>query len=124
MARPKTPTELARITGADVKNPQRFRDRTDPQTRPLGAPPEWFTKARAEVWREFADDVPWLCYSDRGAVTLICILHERLRADSITVSEIGQLRLLLSACGATPASRAGFAVPGDDEDDPAAEFLN
>jgi hypothetical protein len=41
MPRLRVPQERARITGADIKDPARFSDRSDPKTSSLGEPSEW-----------------------------------------------------------------------------------
>ncbi len=126
MARPRTPLDAAKATGADAKNPQRYRDRKEPKVEALGEPPKHLDdEARAE-WRRLAADIPWLGRSDRAIVESAALLMARRTAGDLPASLYGELRQTLTQLGATPATRSRISAPnGEDEgDDPASEFLN
>jgi hypothetical protein len=127
MSRHRLPPAVAAVTGADTKNPQRYRNRTPPTSTPLGPPPDNFTEAERIVWAELADEMPWLAKSDRRIVALASRLQASIDADPATfpIGGYAQLRLCLAAMGGTPCDKTKVSTPADDDpDDPAAEFVN
>ena len=121
----RLPQEVAEITGAKIKNPQRFKDRFNPDVGELGQPPERFTDEQKELWAEFAADFPWLRRSDRHFLGLAVLLRSRIAAEATpSPSMLAQLRLCLSSMGGTPVDRSKVHKPDGDEDDPANEFVN
>lgn len=125
MSRPRLPEQLANLTGAAGKNPQRFKHRKEPAQLPLGAPPRGFTDAERNAWAEFADEIPWLCKADRVQVEIAARLKARMQSDpDFPIGGYAQLRMCLASMGATPADRSKVAHGDDDQDDdPANEFL-
>ena len=125
MPRPKTPQQVARITGADLKDPKRYAGRTDPVVPGVGAAPARLSAEQRATWAEFADDLPWLRRSDRVLLELACRLTTRMQTDpDMGIAALAQLRLCLSAMGATPTDRSKVATQEDNLSDPADEFLN
>ena len=126
MARPRTPLGKLKATGADVKNPQRFRDRKEPKVTKLGAPPDHLSPEVRAEWEKLAAEIPWLGESDRTIVEAAATLRALLTAGELEPKFFGELRQTLNALGATPSSRTKVSAPdsGDDDEDPAAEFLN
>lgn len=127
MPKKRLPAALAKITGADVKNPQRFRGRATFNLPPLGPPPARLTAAEAKAWRIFARDMPWLRRSDRAMVELAAAIKAMIEGNPAAPLRLfTELRLCLAAMGGTPSDRTKMPpVPDDDDpDDPAAEFVN
>lgn len=124
MARPRTPAAVAAATGAAAKNPQRFRDRKEPKSSPLGKPPCSFTDDQREAWEMFADEMPWLGKSDRMVVEVASRLRAAMQEPDFPMAGYAQLRMCLSAMGGTPADRSKVAAPEEEDDDPAAAFFN
>lgn len=128
MARPRTPTAKAALTGADKINPGRFKPRSEPMAsgRTLGAPPAYLPLTAKKAWATFADELPWLTYEDRGAVEIVSLMRAHIM-DGMTAdlpaSFFGNYRMALSSLGATPVDRTKVHQPTqDDEDDPFAGF--
>ncbi|MCT8160649.1 hypothetical protein [Pseudoruegeria sp. SHC-113] len=116
---------MAKITGADLKDPQRYRERHEPDTGPLGEPPAKFTKAQRDAWLELADELPWLTKSDRHILAIAARLQAAIIEDpAAPIGAFNQLRLCLASMGGTPADRSKVSTPREDEPDPASEFLN
>ncbi len=125
MARRKNPIEKARLTGALQKHPERYKDVSTPKgLDKVGDPPEWLTEAQKESWAIFVDELPWLVASDRALLESACILRSGvLSGADLTAAHIRELRMHLTAMGATPTSRHGIHFTEDDEDnDPFAKF--
>ena len=126
MPRPKTPIAKAKLTGAYEKHPERYRGRNEPQgLAELGEPPDYLSETQKEAWIAFAEELPWLVYSDRALLESACILRARVREeDVVTASLLRELRLHVSALGGCPTNRSNIQVPDDDAgDDTWAQFL-
>lgn len=127
MPRHRTPLAKAALTGADRKNPQRYRDRSGPELsgRPIGQAPDYLSPSARAAWRRFTAELPWLVHEDRAALELACELRGRL-ADSgqqITAALLGAYRGALVSLGATPVDRAKVSRGRKEErDDPFAAF--
>ena len=128
MPRPQTPLAKAALTGADKKDPQRFRNRSEPKSsgRALGKPPAYLPPTAKKAWATFADELPWLTFEDRGAVEIVCLMRAQIM-DGLTAelpaSFFGNYRMALSSLGATPVDRTKvYQPPQDEEDDPFASF--
>lgn len=117
--------QAAKVTGADAKNPQRFRDRACPTSLPLGEPRPMLGDAEREAWQEFAASMPWLVRSDRHIVEVACRLSAMAQQPGCPIAVFAQLRLCLSSLGGTPTdvSRINWSDDSED-DDPTSEFLN
>lgn len=131
MARPRTPLAKAALTGADKKDPQRFRDRTEPVTanRPIGAPPTYFDEYAEKAWHTFTNEISWLIREDRAILEAACLM----RAQIIRAGEGGDIdfpaafwstyRMIISSLGATPVDRTKVHQQKEErEDDPFAKF--
>lgn len=128
MARPRTPTAKAALTGADKINPGRFKPRSEPKAsgRDLGQPPSYLPPTAKKAWGTFADELPWLTFEDRGAVEIVSLMRAQIM-DGMTAdlpaSFFGNYRMALSSLGATPVDRTKvYQPPQDEEDDPFAAF--
>lgn len=122
MARQKNPLAKARLTGADRKDPQRYRHRSEPDGGgPVGEPPPYLSTDARKVWLLFQAELPWLRRSDRAALEAISTLRARvvLSGEPATSALIRELRASLSSLGATPVSRQNVGNrPDDDTPDP------
>jgi hypothetical protein len=125
MGRPRLPQPIAEVTAAAIKNPQRFRDRKEPETGPLGAPPAHLPMAVQECWNLFARELPWLTDADRAIVEGASHLRHRMMSDpECPVAVFTQLRLIMQALGGTPTTRTKIGAGDEDGDDPADQFFN
>lgn len=125
MAAPRLPKAKAEVSGSGVKDPQRFRDRREPKSRPLGAPPRWMAPEQAEVWRDFAEEVPWLNGSHRPLLEIATLIRARLVVgEEVGVQALNLLRQCLGQMGATPADATKVSVPDDDAESPEDKFFN
>lgn len=128
MARPRTPTAKAALTGADKINPGRFKPRSEPKAsgRGLGRPPAYLPPTAKKAWATFADELPWLTFEDRGAVEIVSLMRAQIM-DGMTAdlpaSFFGNYRMALSSLGATPVDRTKiYQPPQEEDDDPFAAF--
>ena len=124
MARPRLPEKVAKTIGANIKDPQRFRDRKEPKVKSLGHAPKSFDADQVDIWDEFNADFPWLGRSDRRVVGLAVILQSEINKGDAPVAVFAQMRMLLSSMGGTPVDRSKVQAPEDDDADPSDEFLN
>lgn len=137
--RPPKPKELLMLTGADKRNPARFRKREGeptPPPKPLEYPAYWrieepqfgyqrAAKLRA-IWDECLEMWPWLTYSDSVTLERICpkLLAERnamLNGCSITAAEQRILSELLTSVGANGVGRARLGQQVAPKSDAAAK---
>lgn len=122
MARPRTPLAKAKTEARDKKDPQRFRNRSEPTgTKPLGSPPDWVedtdaSKART-AWRSLANRIPWLNSSHEPLLVVASHLYGRLIAgQEVGVQALNALRQCLAQMGATPADASKVNLPDEDEE--------
>jgi len=130
MANPRTPIARAKLTGADQKHPERYRDRKEPATSgdPVGDPPAHLGKAAKAVWKEAASIMGWLVREDRLALEIaanaVAAIRETAKdGEPIKAAQLTAARQALASLGATPADRSKIHIPGDEgQDDPFAQF--
>lgn len=124
MSRNRLPLAKAAVSGASLKNPQRYRASiAAPGRPPLGEPFPQMTPAQQEAWRDMATVMPWLSATHRHLLRLACIITARLDDPNIGVNQMQTLSAILSKLGATPVDEGKTLVPADDQDDPAARFF-
>ncbi len=113
MPRPKTPIAKAKLTGAYDKHPERYRGRNEPQgLAELGEPPDYLGETGKAAWTAFAEELPWLMFSDRALLESACILRARVRKeDEVTAALLRELRLHVSALGGCPTNRSNIQMP-------------
>lgn len=125
MARQRTPLAKAKTLGRDLKDPQRYGNRTDPLTAPLGAPPAWLKKEAVKEWKTLAAEIPWLRRSDRALVAITAhtaaLISEK---PDLPVAYLAEHRRQLCALGGSPADRSKIFMPEEDANDPLQEFVN
>lgn len=125
MANLRKPAEVAAITGAAAKNPQRYRDWSNPETAELGPPPKYLDRAQAKAWRAIASEIPWLTASDRMSVEMTARLRARVHEDpEIGLNAMALYRQCYKDLGATPVDRSKIPSSNGPTADPASEFLN
>ena len=124
--RPRLPAAVAKATGAAAKNPQRHKDRAAPKVAQIGKPPVHLNTDEKEAWGFFVAELPWLGASDRTILEVAARIRAQMKIGMLSMAAATELRQILNALGATPAARSKISGPaGDDEDeDPAAEFVN
>jgi hypothetical protein len=122
--RPRLPEAVAKATGAMLKDPQNFRNRKPPKSKPLGKPPKGLSLREIEAWNLFADEIPWLEASDRMILEGACRIRAKIMEGEFSVSMMTELRQILNAMGATPAARSKVTARDDDTGDPLDDFLN
>ncbi|KRG66981.1 hypothetical protein ABB27_11935 [Stenotrophomonas terrae] len=118
MAKPRTPTKKARVSGATLKDPARFKGRKEPANpSPIGAPYKGMTPAQVKVWKECAENMPWLSASHRLLLRQVSILAARMETDpEVGVSAMHALSAMLSKLGATPTDESKVDHPDGDVD--------
>ena len=125
MARPRLPALKAEASGAAIKNPGRFKERSAPKAaRPIGQPYKGMTPAQVAVWEESAANMPWLNSGHRLLLRQVCILAARMETDpEMGVSALQALGAALSKLGATPTDETKVNHGGEGDEDPADEFF-
>lgn len=125
MARPRLPALKADASGAAIKNPARFKERSAPKSaRPIGRPYKGMTPAQVAVWEESAGNMPWLNSGHRLLLRQVCILAARMETDpEMGVSALQALGAALSKLGATPTDETKVNHGDEGDEDPADEFF-
>lgn len=118
MARPRSPGAKLKASGADVKNPQRFRDRASPKGDALGGPSAHLTLYEKRAFERFKAEIPWLKESHRLLVELGATLRAKILDPNQLpdLKELQELRRILGQLGATPADESKVAHGQEDED--------
>ena len=126
MPRAQTPAAKAKVTGAAVLHPGRHSNRKEPKSVPLGDPSDWMGGEQRVAWNSFQRELPWLMESHRTLVEIASCLRARLMSgEEVGVQALAQLRMCLSAMGATPVDASKIIVSDDgDSEDPAAAYFN
>ena len=125
MPRMRTPLAKAEANGAVANNPSRYRNRKEPDTRPLGKPSRGLTKKQVEAWEAFKRESGWLAECDRSLVETACQLRVRVLARNATNDDMRLLVSILSRLGMTPVDRQRVLVIDNAGQKTAAdEFLN
>jgi hypothetical protein len=124
MAKPRLPAAKAEVSGAAIKDPQRFRDRkVSKRTRPIGEPYANMTDEQKAAWEEYRYELPWLNSSHRVLLRLACVLTARMNDPDIGISALHALSAVLSKLGATPVDETKVNHGDDAEDDPSDKFF-
>lgn len=118
MAKPRTPTKKAKVSGATLKDPGRYKNRAEPANPdPIGAPYKGMTPAQVKVWKECAENMPWLNASHRLLLRQVSILAARMETDAeVGVSAMHALSAMLSKLGATPTDESKVSHSDEDAD--------
>lgn len=125
MGRPRKSLAAARLSGAIYKNPQRYRDRTEPWSPPIETAPRWLKPSAAAAFERLRAELPWLQVAHTGHVAITAILLAKMEAGAASIREMNLLRICLTQLCATPVSASKIITPTDEpEDDLADEFFN
>jgi hypothetical protein len=128
MPRPKKSALLARISGADLNHPARYKSASMAPTSVtlIGGPPSWLDAAQGMAWNELRDTLPWIEKAHTGIVGIASVLLAKLHAGTANMSEMNLLRLCLGQLGATPADARRVSMPEADKagDDPAEQCFS
>lgn len=127
MSRHRTPLSKARLTGADRKNPQRYRDRAEPtlSSRPLGDAPSYLPPRARAAWRAFEAELGWLAHEDRPIIEVAATLRAKIAESgpATTTAMLAAYKGTLASLGATPTDRSRIcAHRAEPEDNPFAAF--
>ena len=114
MARIAQPIELARLKGADKRNPKRYRNIVPKSDLPCGEPPEEMSDGAQECWHELSAKTIQgvLTYADTIILEIASNLLAEYRANP-TDFQIGKyLHLigLLARLGMSPTDRTHLGV--------------
>jgi len=126
MANLRTPKAKAKITGADAQNPHRFKNRSEPESGPLGkASVHIIDNHQLSAWSAFLTEIPWLTEADRTLVEIASNLRGRLfSGDEVGVQAIAQLRMCIAQMGGTPADRSKVSLPDKGEKDSTSKYFS
>ncbi|WP_225591588.1 hypothetical protein [Stenotrophomonas sp. STM01] len=118
MAKPRTPTKKAKVSGATLKDSGRYKGRKEPTNPSLvGTPYKGMTPAEVKVWKECAENMPWLNVSHRLLLRQVSILAARMETDpELGISAMHALSAMLSKLGATPTDESKVDHPQGEED--------
>jgi len=119
MARIQQPDEVAKLKGADKKNPQRYRKSIPKSDMPVGNAPAGLDKSAAACWFEIQSlAIPGiLTAADRVALELLATLLAEYREDAreFPAHKRKDLISLLARFGMTPSDRNRLAIPKPPE---------
>lgn len=126
MARHKQPAELAKLKGADKRNPQRYRKETPKTGKSLGRAPPYLPEEVAAVWKELEKcALPGvLTSSDRFIMEVTSSLLAEFRASrgEFVAAKYSHLIGCLARLGLTPADRQKLGTEKTPEGNPFDEF--
>lgn len=112
----RLPPQVAKVTGADVRNPQRFTGRNDPNSPFLGEPSKHLDAKAKRCWRKFKSELPWLTEADRAMVDLAAALRSSIENMGMAgVTGVQVYSAVLSKLGASPVDQSrtsGFPDSG------------
>lgn len=112
MARPRTPTNVLKLRGADKVHPERMKERADePKPKsPLGSAPRHLNDAARKCWNEIKRLAPEGVFGncDRWAVEIAAVLMAEFREMPLEMpaARLARLDALLGRFGMTPADRS------------------
>lgn len=126
MAKHRLPKDRAFISGADTRNPQRFKGRAAiKERRPLGDPPATMPEGQQAYWRECQHNMPWLYSTHRILLRLACSLAARMdKSEPMGINAMQALSSVLSKLGATPVDESRVNHSEEPGNDPTDRFFN
>lgn len=125
MANARTPVAKARVSGADVKNPGRHKDRSDPKVALLGQAPGHLGKSAKIAWALFKNELPWLAASDGALLEIAArVRGELMDGEDVGVTKLSMYQSVLSKLGASPVDRSRVTIGDEEEDDPESRYFN
>ena len=121
MARHAQPLEIARLKGADKKNPQRYKATAPKSKLPLGEYPAEFSNDPADCWFEISSlSVPGvLTASDRFVleITAHLLAEYRTNRTDFAVGKYTHLVGCFARLGMSPTDRTKLGMDGADKED-------
>lgn len=82
------------------------------------------TAEQVDVWKECAENMPWLHAGHRLLLRQVCVLSARMATDpDIGISALQALGAALSKLGATPTDETKVNHEDGESVDPADEFF-
>ena len=126
MARIPQPLELARLKGADIRNPQRYTQYVPKSNLVLGEPPEYMEPEAVRCWYEVAA----ICIpgtvtgADSLMLELLANTLAEYRADVRGFSAANKtfLKSLFASFGLGPSERSKLGMDKPPEDNPFARL--
>ncbi|AMV00055.1 hypothetical protein [Xanthomonas citri] len=126
MARHKQPDELARLKGADKKDPQRYKRQAPKSKVALGRPPDHLPEDAAAAWKELEKfALPGvLTGADRFVMEVTASLVAEFRANraEFKAAKYSHLIGCLARLGLTPADRQKLGTDKTPEENHFNEF--
>ena len=126
MARHAQPLEVAKLKGADKKNPQRYRATPPKSKLPLGRAPADLIEGADACWYELSDmSVPGvLTGADRIALEVLAnmLCEYRAAPKDFATTKLGQMIGILGRFGMTPSDRTKLGVEDKKQDNPFARL--
>ena len=110
----RIPTAKAKITGAALHNPGRYRGVNSPTLSAVGEPYPAMTEAQQVAWHDFTAELPWLNRAHRAILHLACILRDKVESGRDGANYLQIYSATLSKLGATPADESRVNFDGDD----------
>lgn len=94
MARPKTPTNVLKLRGADKQNPQRMKLRKNEPKPPKAEakPPEWLSRRGKKIFRDFAkitEAMDVLTVADHDALAMLADALDDYRTAAESIRKQG-----------------------------------
>lgn len=126
MPAPRLPAQKAKTSGADLKNPKRFKDRKAPQLPKLGLAPPGMKEDECKAWSRLVLEIPWLNTSHTSLVAIAARIRAKMdTGQEVGISAMSLLMGVMSKLGATPVDETKVNH-GDDGDGESAEdkFFN
>ncbi len=117
MANPRTPFEIAQVTGRTAHDPQRYRERSNPSVEPLGPATLDLSPCEQQCFEYFRTQFHWLAETDRTLVEMASKLRVLLLANKINASQANLLKQCLGLMGGTPSDRSKMPIQKTDEFD-------
>ena len=121
MGKSRTPLAKAKLTGADIVHPERFKGRKhSKKEKPLGNPTNYLNANEKKAWRMLKKEFPWLLESDRAHVEIVCLFRGKLiEGERPGVQALNAYRAALAQMGGNPADKTKVFIPnGEEEEDP------
>lgn len=125
MANPRTPVAKAKVSGADVKNPGRHKERADPKVALLGNAPGHLPPSATRAWAMFKNELPWLAASDGALLEIAArVRGELMDGEDVGVTKLSMYQSVLSKLGASPVDRSRVTIGDEEQDDPESRYFN
>lgn len=113
--RPRTPTNILKLRGADRQHPARMKARENEpvNTKPIGNPPAWLSTKEKQAWKIITTkaidgvlgEADWLAVGLASKIVARCIAGTNsVQDETIALRYLGQF-------GMTPSERSKITLP-------------